>query len=75
MRTTLNLDDDALTMAKQYARNRSVGLGKAVSDLVRRGINAPRATKIVNGLHVADLPENSPRVTTKKVRELDAEQE
>lgn len=74
MRTTINLDDDVLTAARQYAESRSVGLGKAVSDLVRRGINARRSTRLVEGVHVVDLPADSPTVTSKRVRELDANQ-
>jgi hypothetical protein len=49
-------------------------LGEAVSDLVQRGLTVPRPTKEVNGVLVFDLPPESPRVTSKKVRELDAEQ-
>ena len=74
MRTTLNIDDDVLTAAKQYAEKRSVGLGKAVSDLARRGMTLKRSMRIVNGVHVVDLPADSPTVTFKKVRQLDAEQ-
>lgn len=74
MRTTINLDDDVLAAAKQYAENRSVALGKAVSELVRRGISANRPTRLKNGLLVVDLPPDSPIVTSEKVRELDAEQ-
>lgn len=74
MRTTINLDDDALAVAKQYAENRSVALGKAVSELVRRGITATRPTRLKNGLHVVDLPPDSPVVTSEKVREHDADQ-
>jgi hypothetical protein len=74
MRTTISLDDDILEHAKRYAENRSLPLGKAVSELVRRALTTPRPTRIVNGLQVFDLPMNSPRVTTKKVLELDAEQ-
>ena len=74
MRTTLNLDDDVLSVVKQYAETRSVGLGKAVSELVRRGIAAPVSTRTVNGLLVFDPPSDSPKVTTKMVRELEAEE-
>jgi hypothetical protein len=74
MRTTISLDDDILEQAKRYAENHSLPLGKAVSELVRRALTTPRPTRIVNGLQVFDLPMNSPRVTTKKVLELDAEQ-
>lgn len=74
MRTTLSLDDDVLQLVKRYAASRSLTLGEAVSDLVQRALREPRPTKLVNGLVVFDLPPDSPRVTTKKVRELDAEQ-
>lgn len=75
MRTTINLDDDIASVVKRYAANRSIALGKAVSELVRRGINTTRPTRIVNGLLVVDLPPDSPQVTTSRVRELDAEEQ
>ncbi|HXL22592.1 MAG TPA: hypothetical protein VOA78_09005 [Candidatus Dormibacteraeota bacterium] len=75
MRTTLSLDDDVLREVKAYAKRRDVAIGKAVSDLVRRGLHAPLQTRVVNGIHVVVLPADSPRVTTKRVLELDAEQE
>jgi hypothetical protein len=74
MRTTLNLDDDVLSVVKQYAETRSVGLGKAVSELVRRGIAAPVPTRTVNGLLIFDPPADTPKVSTKRVRELEAEE-
>ena len=70
MRTTLNLEDDVLEDVKRYAEQRRVPLGKAVSDLVRRGLNAPYPTRIVNGWHVAVLPPDSPKVTTEHVLRL-----
>jgi hypothetical protein len=74
MRTTLNLDDDVLSVVKQYAETRSVGLGKAVSELVRRGIAAPVPTRTINGLLIFDPPADTPKVSTKRVRELEAEE-
>src|SRR6185369_28414 len=41
MRTTLTLDDDVVELAARQARARGLSLGKAVSDLVRRGLSAP----------------------------------
>ena len=41
MRTTLNLAEDALIAAQTLARKRGISLGDAVSELVRRGANAP----------------------------------
>lgn len=75
MRTTINLDDDVASIVRQYAESRSLALGKAVSELVRRGINTSRPTRTVNGLLVVDLPPDSPRVTTRKVRQLEAEEQ
>ena len=74
MRTTLSLDDDAFRLIKRYAQSRSLALGKAVSELVRRAFTVPRPTRLVNGVQVFDLPAKSPRVTMKRVRELDADQ-
>jgi hypothetical protein len=75
MRTTINLDDDIDSIVRQYAESRSIGLGKAISELVRRGMNTSRPTRIVNGLLVVDLPPDSPPVTTSRVRELEAEEQ
>lgn len=73
MRTTVNLDDDVLVAAKEYAENRSLPLGKAVSELVRRGIASTRPTRLVNGLLVFDLPADSPKVTRETVKRLVSE--
>jgi hypothetical protein len=74
MRTTLNLDDDVFELAKNYAENRSLAIGKALSELVRRGLQAPPKTRVVNGLVVFDLPEGGERVTSAKVKKLLAEE-
>lgn len=71
MRTTLNLDEDVLEKAKSYAEGRSLSLGSAVSELIRRGLTAKRPTRMVHGLHIVDLPPDSPRITSDQVRELE----
>jgi hypothetical protein len=46
MRTTLSIDDDILVATKSLAHARSESLGRVISDLVRRSINAtPRVGK------------------------------
>ena len=75
MRTTLSLDDEVLRLVKRYAESRSLGLGKAVSELVRRGLTAQRPTRTVNGLRVFDLPADSPPVTRKKIEEIESDDE
>lgn len=70
MRTTLALDDDAFLIIREYASSRSMSLGKAASELVRRGLHTKPPTKKVNGLVVFDLPEDCPAVNSSDVRQL-----
>jgi hypothetical protein len=74
MRTTLSLDDDVFQVVKNYAENRSLAIGKAVSELVRRGLSAPVKTRVVNGLVVFDVPEDSEAVTSELVKQLEADE-
>jgi hypothetical protein len=73
MRTTLTLDDDILELAARQAKLRGVSLGKTVSDLLRRGLNAPTPSQGKGGLVVFQLPADSPPVTTEEVRRIEAE--
>ena len=75
MRTTLSLDDDLLPDVKTYAESRDMSLGKAVSELVRRGLRAPLPTRVINGFHVVDLPAGSPAITREHVRKLEEDLE
>lgn len=73
MRTTLTLDDDVAELVARQAKARGLSLGKAVSDLVRRGLTAPTPSVSRDGLVVFQLPSDSPRVTTDDVRRLEVE--
>jgi hypothetical protein len=73
MRTTLSLDDDVFREVKAYAQRRDVAMGKAVSELVRRGLHAPLQTRLVNGFHVVELPPGSPPVNSEDVDKLQDE--
>ena len=68
------MDEDVFRLVRRYAADRSLALGKAVSELLRRGLASPCPTRMVNGILVFDPPAGSPRVTTKKVLELEAEE-
>lgn len=70
MRTTLNLDDDVLEMLRRYSEARSLALGKAASELVRKGFSTPTPTRMVNGVVVFEIPDEPP-VTTEKVKMLE----
>ncbi|MCI0422490.1 MAG: antitoxin [Acidobacteria bacterium] len=69
MRTTLTLDDDVLKAASKRAESLHISLGKAVSDLARRGLEFFVPIEKVNGLAVFTPPKGAPRITMKKVRE------
>jgi hypothetical protein len=73
MRTTLTLDDDIVELAARQAKARGLSLGKTVSDLVRRGLNAPTPSTDRGGLRVFQLPTDSPKITTEDVRRLESE--
>jgi hypothetical protein len=75
MRTTLNLDDDVLEKVKNYAESRSLPVGRAVSELVRKGLNTPTPTRVEYGIQVFDIPSGSPRIAAKRVKELESELE
>jgi len=70
MRTTLTLQDDAVEEIRAYAKRRRVSLGKAASELVRRGARYQVGIRKVNGLAVFDAPDEFPLITSQQVREL-----
>ena len=75
MRTTLNLDDDVMQMIREYSEARSLALGKAASELLRKGFSSPTPTRIVNGIVVFDVPPDDPPITVEKVKRLESELE
>jgi hypothetical protein len=70
MRTTLTIEDDAFQTAQAYADARSLKLGQAVSELIRRGTADRLPMKLKNGVWVFDPPSGTPKVTARQVREL-----
>ena len=56
MRTTVNLSTTALATARRYAAARSVNLGQAVSDLIEQTERQRLTMRSVDGVWVADLP-------------------
>jgi len=70
VRTTLALEDDARSAIQAYARTRGISLGRAASELIRRGSRYQLGIRKVNGLPVLDPPDDFPAITFKRVREL-----
>jgi Arc/MetJ family transcription regulator len=69
MRTTLTLDDDVLAEAARRAEALHISIGKAVSDLARRGCQAMPVTREVDGLVVFDPPKGAPKISARRVKD------
>jgi hypothetical protein len=71
MRTTVDLDEDILRVAKDIARDRDESLGRVLSDLARRGLKPPsRTTSTRNSLPVFPRLPGAKPVTSEMVKEL-----
>jgi hypothetical protein len=69
-RTTLQLEEDAMKVAKAHAARHNLTLGQAVSELVRQAAERPLVTEERSGLHVVRLGRRSPPVTAKLIDRL-----
>jgi hypothetical protein len=69
MRTTLNIEDEALSVIRKYAAEREISLGQAASDLVHRGAASLPRFKKKNGWVVFDLPPGTPPLTNQLLDE------
>ena len=69
MRTTLNIEDDALLVIKKYAEERDISLGQAASDLVQRGAESLPQFKMKNGWVVFDIPPGTPPLSNERLDE------
>lgn len=73
MRTTIDIDAEALQGAKERARNSNTTLGKTISQLILRGLangNGSKSTKkrYVKGVPV--FPSRGGVVTLKRIQEI-----
>jgi hypothetical protein len=71
MRTTLDIDDDVLQVAKELAITRGSTAGRVLSDLVRQALKPNRTVHVRNGVPLlpARAP-GAPRPTMKLVNQL-----
>ena len=71
MRTTLSIDDDVLTAAKEMAVTQNRTVGEVISSLARRGLNpAESRRKTRNGVSLLPVRSGTPRVTSELVHRL-----
>ncbi len=71
MRTTIDLDEDVLRVAKHLAQEREQSLGRVLSDLVRRGLQ-PSGKVVPRSGRIPILPRKpgSKPVTAQIVKDL-----
>jgi hypothetical protein len=70
VRTTVDLDEDVLRVAKDLAREREQSLGRVLSELARRGLQPAKV--VVRGGVIPVLPRkpDAQAVTAQAVKEL-----
>ena len=67
MRTTLDIADDVMVVARELAAEEGLSIGTVVSDLARRGL-APARVEREHGRPVVRSPAGAPPITPEMVR-------
>ncbi|MYC67479.1 MAG: antitoxin [Acidobacteriia bacterium] len=67
MRTTVAIDDDVLAIARALAQQNAVSLGRALSELARRGQHATAAVVESDGLPGFAVPRDTKPITSDEV--------
>jgi hypothetical protein len=74
VRTTITIEDDAATIAREFASESGESLGNAITLLIRAGSRALREDVDYPGdFQPAPRRSNGPLITSERVRELDDE--
>jgi hypothetical protein len=73
MRTTLDIDDDVLKLAKGHARVQRVSLGRAISTLVRKGLASSQNGGFDenDGVPTFCVSQQIPQLTVEMVKEAE----
>lgn len=59
-----------MEVARAYSKTHRISLGRAASELIRRGNHYRIETRMLNGFPVFDVPADFPRITNEQVRKL-----
>jgi hypothetical protein len=70
MRTTLELDDELVTLAKRLAKEQGSTLGSVISNLARKALPGTSTAAVRNGIPVFDSIPGTPKVDMKLVNRL-----
>ena len=73
MRTTLSIDPEILSVARQIAAARSISIGQAISELARKGLEAQPKPMSRRGFPVFAVAKNARPLTLEDI--LKAEDE
>jgi hypothetical protein len=68
MRTTLTIDPDILSAARQIAAAKSKSIGEVISELARRGLEARAQVTTRQGYPVFPVTRGAPPLTPQDVR-------
>jgi hypothetical protein len=68
MRTTLQIDSDILSAARQIAAAKSKSIGEVISELARRGLEARNRVGTRQGFPVFQISEGAAPLTPDEVR-------
>lgn len=74
MRTTLDIDEDLIGVAKQLAAQRKQSAGRVISDLVREALTPKKAPLIRNGIRLFQPKPGAKRPTLELINQLRDEQ-
>jgi len=67
VRTTLNIDDDALAMTRRHAKERGILPGQTASDLIHREVGSLPRFELKDGWVVFDHPQGALPLTSELV--------
>jgi len=68
MRTTLSLDPDVLSAARQIAAARSISIGEVISELARQGLEARAKVQLHHGFPVFQVRKGAALLTPEVIR-------
>lgn len=64
MRTTLDIDEDVLDVAREIAVHRKQSIGRVISEVFRSSLRTGASDQVVNGVHIIPRPAGSGAVVT-----------
>jgi len=70
MRTTLELDDDLVTAAKDLAKEQGTTLGRVISDLAWKSLTEKKPGRVRNGFRLLPTIPGSPKIDMELVNRL-----